>query len=206
MHLGRLEHLPFPLISTISMLGMSVFSPALLYLNGQMSIFNMAAPGFIGSWKNYTPLSSAEAFVNPAEAVDGGYPGGGIDETWLSAAYLRDGEGYAGTGLSWALIPDVHGEHMTVSCLRCQASHLCMQTGTTGQDLFIPGRKFVISGIDALEVDSRLNRKEIETILKDARDMPVDEYAGWSEDAETVETQMAFGEDCIDAWFDKTLA
>lgn len=76
----------------------------------------------------------------------------------------------------------------------------------TGQDLFIPGRKFIISGIDVLEVDSALNRKEIEAILKDAREMPVDEYAGWSKEAEIVETQMAFGEDCIDAWFDKSLA
>lgn len=116
MHLGRLEHLPFPLISTVSMVGMSVFSPALLYLNGQMSIFNMGAPGFIGSWKNYTPLKTAEAFINPANADDGGYPGGGIEETWLSAAYLRDEEGYAGTGLSWALIPDVHGELHLRAC------------------------------------------------------------------------------------------
>lgn len=112
MHLGRLEHLPFPLISTVSMVGLSVFSPALVYLNGQMSIFNMAAPGLTGAWKKYATLSSAKAFINPADAADGGYPGGGIDETWLSAAYLRDGEGYAGAGLSWALIPDVHGEHL----------------------------------------------------------------------------------------------
>lgn len=76
----------------------------------------------------------------------------------------------------------------------------------SGQDLFIPGRKFVISGIDVLEVDSRLNRKEIEAILKDAREMDIDEYAGWSEDAEVIKTQMVFGEDCIDAWFDKSLA
>jgi hypothetical protein len=112
MHLGRLSHLPFPLISSVSMLGLSVFSPALLYLTGQLSIFNLASPGFIGSWKNYKSLSSAEAFVNPAEAVDGGYPGGGIDETWLSAAYLRDEEGYAGQGLSWAIVPDVHGKRI----------------------------------------------------------------------------------------------
>lgn len=110
MHLGRLEHLPFPLISTVAITGISIFSPALLFLNGQLTIFNMAAPGLVGAWKNYAPLQTPQAFINPAEAADGGFAGGGIDETWLSAAYLRDGEGYAGTGLSWAIIPDVHGE------------------------------------------------------------------------------------------------
>jgi vacuolar-type H+-ATPase subunit B/Vma2 len=76
----------------------------------------------------------------------------------------------------------------------------------TGQDLFIPGRKFIISGLDVLEVDSRLNRKDIEAVLQDAREMPVDEYAGFTEGAEVLNTQMSFGEDCIDAWFDKSLA
>lgn len=85
-------------------------------------------------------------------------------------------------------------------------SSTCLSSSPTGQDLFIPGRKFVISGIDVLEVDSALNRREIEAILKDAREMPVDEYAGWSREAEILETELAFGEDCIDAWFDKELA
>lgn len=55
-------------------------------------------------------------------------------------------------------------------------------------------------------MDSQLNRKEIEAVLKTAREQPPDEYAGWSDIAEVVPTQMAYGEDCIDAWFDKTLA
>lgn len=36
--------------------------------------------------------------------------------------------------------------------------------------------------------------------------MPVDEYAGWSEEGEIIQTQMTYGEECIDAWFDENLA
>lgn len=87
----------------------ATFTPSLLFLAGQMTFFNMASPGLVGAWKEYTPLSSPEAFCKPLTAAEGGYAEGGSDESWLSAAYLRQEPGYAGRNLSWAIIPDVHG-------------------------------------------------------------------------------------------------
>ena len=98
MHLGRLDHIPFSLLSTVAFLVVRPFTPTLLF-----------APGFKGAWKKYTPLSAPAYFCKSLEPEKGGFAEGGIDETWLSAAYLRHTEGYAGQGLTWAAVPDVHG-------------------------------------------------------------------------------------------------
>ena len=70
-----------------------------------------------------------------------------------------------------------------------------------GQDIFIPGRKFVISGINVLEVDAELNREEIEAILTDAKNELVDEYSGWSDSGEASTAPMLLGQICHEAWF-----
>ena len=109
-HIGNLRHIPFSLLSTVAFVAPTTFSPRLLYLPGQMNFFNLAAPGAIGAWKNYKPLQTAEAFINPADGVHGGYAGNrGIDESFLSAMMVRDEPGYAGYGLNWAFVSDLHG-------------------------------------------------------------------------------------------------
>jgi hypothetical protein len=112
-HLGDLRHIPFSLLSTVNFLAPAVFSPKLLFLPGQMTFFNLAAPGSVGAWRNYKPLQTPKAFINPADAADGGYAGNrGADESYLSAMMLRDEPGYAGQGLNWAFVSDLHGERI----------------------------------------------------------------------------------------------
>lgn len=183
MHLGRLDHLPFPLLSTVAIVAPHYFTPSLLFLPGQMTLFNMDYPGFVGAWKQYAPLVSPEQFCKKLRPEDGGYGEGAIDESWLSAAYLRHTEGYAGQGLSWVAIPDVHG-----------------------QDIFIPGRKFVVSGRNVLEVDSSLTRIEIEEIVKIASSEPVHQTAGWTRQGRPVEMPMLLGKQCKTFWFDEHAA
>lgn len=109
LHLGNLAHIPFSLLSSFAITGPSIFTRSLLFMPGQMTWFNMAAPGLVGAWKNYAPLATPEAFCKSQEPLEGGYATGAIDETWLSAAYLRQDPGTAGQNLSWAFVPDVHG-------------------------------------------------------------------------------------------------
>ena len=109
MHLGRLDYLPFSLLSTMSFVVPQYYTATLLFLPGQLTLFNMASPGLIGAWRNYDPLSSPEQFCKNLPPSEGGYAEGAIDESYLSAAYLRSTPGYAGQNLSWAAVPDVHG-------------------------------------------------------------------------------------------------
>lgn len=119
IHIGNLRHIPFSLLSTVNILAPTTFSPRLLFLPGQMCFFNLAAPGSIGAWKNYKPLQTPEAFCDPADGVHGGYAGDrGVDESFLSAMMLRDEPGYAGHGLNWAFVSDLHGEPLLLSNLR----------------------------------------------------------------------------------------
>lgn len=75
----------------------------------------------------------------------------------------------------------------------------------TGQDVFIPGRKFVVSGRHTLEVDADLTREEIEAILEDAENEEPQEYSGWSKHGQVETTTMIKGEECA-AWFEATEA
>lgn len=118
-HIGNLRHIPFSVLSTVNILAPTTFSPRLLFLPGQMCFFNLAAPGSVGAWKNYKPLQSPEAFCNPADGVHGGYAGNrGVDESFLSAMMLRDELGYAGYGLNWAFMSDLHGQPLAPLVLR----------------------------------------------------------------------------------------
>lgn len=111
LHLGDLRHAPFSLLSTVNIVAPAIFSPRLLFLPGQMCFFNLAAPGSIGAWKNFKDLQTAEAFHSPAEGIELGYAGERtIDEGFQSELMLRDEEGYAGKGLSWAFTSDTHGK------------------------------------------------------------------------------------------------
>lgn len=164
------------------MVGIHPYSPSLLLIMGQLAFFNLASPGFERSWLDYAPLATPEAFFARLAPENGGFAEGGTDETWLSAAWLRQSEGYAGRNLSWAHISDVHG-----------------------QDVFVPGRKFVVSGRDILEVDAELTRHEIEAVLDDASLQRPDEYAGFSDSGYTVRTPMHLGKVCK-PWFPEQAA
>lgn len=93
------------------------------------------------------------------------------------------------------------------TCLPLCVSHPRISTlASLGQDIFIPGRKFVISGRNVLEVDSNLSREEIEAIVHDAETEAVDQHGGWSHAGQTLPTTMFKGTDCPTAWFDPAAA
>ena len=200
MHFGRLDHVPLALGSTMAFITFTPYTPSLLFMAGQLTLFNLEAPNHMSAWKRYPPLASPQAFL-VKRIEDGGYPEGSIDESWLSAAYMQ-GEppsGGPGRGLDWAVMSDVHGQDIFV---RTQ-TNVRFQAKSQWQ---VPGFKFIISGRDVLEVDSRLSREEIESVLEDARSESVDEYDSWTSKGKVVDAKMLRGEVCDERWFEPQFA
>jgi hypothetical protein len=56
-----------------------------------------------------------------------------------------------------------------------------------------------------LEVDADLNREELEAIIHTATIQPIEEYSGWSDEAEVISIPMLYGKDCKDYWFDESV-
>jgi len=159
---GNFARYPFNLLSQLSLLTGSQGIAVAVQMAGQLTAFNMDDKALGTAWKKFSRMRTPAHFT---KYIEGKMPESSEERYW-SYGYLQSDEDLPGSELSYGLYPNIHGDDFFD---RRWERRNATET-------------YVISGREILLVSTAYSREEIEHLLQEERNDPIDDLGsiGWT--------------------------